>query len=329
MNLAETFVPARPVARHCPELTERGPRPEDRAEHLAAWRRDVAREVGQDMADLLSGTKLEAQLGEPETVRGEAVFERIGAVAANSLLRCGLEGQTVLLSFTVETAVALTDRSFGGTGEPDPQPVASLPRSAALMVEQSARTIAQAIARVSAAGGSAGDVEGDVIIRSESATRLKPFTPLTECSVFELTLRAADGVSWIGTLAMPTDCLVSLLPGAGTPAQAGDGEDASANPAKTALSVIPLSLQAVLAEFDLSLSQLDRLAPGDRIPLSVARDIPLRVGSKLVASGSLGTMEDRMALRLTRVSGNPVHASAALSAAALNSAPTSSTGRFA
>ncbi|MEO0699695.1 MAG: FliM/FliN family flagellar motor switch protein [Pseudomonadota bacterium] len=329
MNLAQTFTPARPVARHCPELTERGPRPEDRAEHLAAWRRDVAREVGQDMATLLSGTKLEAQLGEPATERGEAVFDRIGAVAANSLLRCGLGGQTALLSFSVQTAIALTDRSFGGTGEAEAEPAISLPRSAGLLVEQAARTIAQAIARVSAAGGAADEVAGDVIIRSESASRLKPFTPLSECMVFELTLRASDDVSWAGTLAMPTERLVSLLPGAGSLAQAKDDQDAKANPAQTALNAIPLSLQAVLAEFDLSLSQLDRLAPGDRIPLSVAREIPLRVGPKLVASGSLGTMDDKMALRLTRVTGGAAFAAAANAGASSFSAPSLSTGPLA
>ena len=44
--------------------------------------------------------------------------------------------------------------------------------------------------------------------------------------------------------------------------------------------------------------------------LAVARDIPLRVDSKLVASGSLGTMEDRMALRLTRIAGGAAFAAA-------------------
>ncbi|MEO0871247.1 MAG: FliM/FliN family flagellar motor switch protein [Pseudomonadota bacterium] len=329
MNLAQTFAPARAIAQHCAELTERGPRPEERAEYLAAWRRDVAREVGLDMAQLLSGTKLEAQLGEPETMRGQAVFDRIGAMAANSLLRCGLEGQIVLLSIPVATAIALTDRSFGGTGEPDTEPAQSLPRSAGLLVEQAARTIAQAIARVSTASGAADDVEGDVIIRSESASRLKPFTPVSECMVLELTLSASDGVSWSGMLAMPSECLESLLPGLGSGARGTDSEDTETDPADTALSVIPLSLQAVLAEFDLSLSELDRLAPGDRIPLAVARDIPLRLGSKLVASGSLGTLEERMALRLMRMAGGAAFAAATEPAATQPASTLPSTGPMA
>ncbi|MEM6858472.1 MAG: FliM/FliN family flagellar motor switch protein [Pseudomonadota bacterium] len=308
MNLAQTFAPARALAQHCPELTERGPRPEERAEQLAAWRRDVAREVALDVAQLLSGTKLDAQLGEPQAMRGDAMFDRIGAVAANCLLRCGLEGQTVLLSFSVETAIALTDRSFGGTGEPIAEPAQGLPRSAGLLMEQAGRMIAQAIARVSTAGGAADEVQGDVIIRSESASRLKPFSPLAECMVIELTLRASDGIRWTGMIAMSAECLGSLLPGVGSGAHGKDRADAKTDPQETALIAIPLSLQAVLAEFDLSLSQLDRLAPGDRIPLAIARDIPLRAGQQLVASGSLGTTEDRMALRLTRIAGGAAFA---------------------
>lgn len=301
MNLSQNFQAARPLAKHCSELTERGPRPEQRAEYLAGWRRDVAREVAGDMADLLSGTKLEAQLSEADMMRGEAVFDKIGPVAANSLIRCGASDQTVLLSFTIQTAIALTDRSFGGTGEIDKEAVATLPRSAALLVEQAARTIARAIARVSAGGGAMGEVEGDVIIRSENATRLKPFTPSSSCALFTLTMTAPEAVEWEAIIAMPAERLDSLLPGLGAASAPRDGGNSNGD-ASAMMGGIPLPLEAVLAEFELSLGQLNRLAPGDQIPLAVARDIPLRIGSRPIASGSLGTMEDRMALKITSVS---------------------------
>ncbi|MEO0464046.1 MAG: FliM/FliN family flagellar motor switch protein [Pseudomonadota bacterium] len=299
MNMSATFTPARAVAQHCAELTERGPRPEERAEHLAAWRRDVAREVAADMSDLLSGTKLEASVSEPEAMSGEKVFATIGAVAANSLLRCGADDQTALLSFEVETAIALTDRSFGGSGEPVLDIVTSLPRSAGLLVEQAARHIAQAIARVSAGGGSSGAVDGDVVVRSESAKRLKPFGPACECVLLRIELTAPDGTSWSAKLAMPRERLDSLLPGMGTAPPVRSEPDPAAQMA--AFGTMPLPLEAVLAQVDLSLARLERLSPGDCIPLAVARDVPLRMGATTVALGSLGTREDRMALRLTAV----------------------------
>ncbi len=308
MNLAQTFTPARAVAQHCDELIRRGPRPEERAQHLASWRRDVAREVARDLADLLSGAKLEAQLSEPEAISGKAVFDRIGPVAANSLLRCGADDRTVLLSFDIATAIALTDRSFGGSGEAVSSDVTSLPRSAGLLVEQAARIIAQAIAKASArSSGHGGETprtsSADVMIRSESAARLKPFDLGSDCVLFTLEFGIANNVRWTAVLAMPADRLDSLLPGLGS-AGAASPRSVSAHAKEIAFGAIPLPLEAVLAEFDLPLARLERLLPGDCIALSVVRDIPLRIGAQTVARGSLGTMEDRMALRLTGVCAN-------------------------
>ncbi|MGB3471838.1 MAG: FliM/FliN family flagellar motor switch protein [Erythrobacter sp.] len=302
MNLAQTFTPARAIAQHCKELTQRGPRPEERAQHLTAWRRDVAREVAQDMADLLSGTKLDASLSEPEMMTGEAVFERIGAVAANSLLRCGGADTPILLSFEIETAIALTDRSFGGSGELVPEVVTSLPRSACLLIEQASRIVALAIARVSAGGGATGEAAGDVIVRSESATRLKPFGPKSDCVLLTLDFGAADGTRWSAKVAMPADHLDTLLPGMETGAASARGAQPQSEAARAAFGSIPLPLEAVLAEFELSLGRLECLSPGDQIPLAIGREIPLRIGEQVVARGSLGTLEDCMALRLNSIS---------------------------
>jgi flagellar motor switch/type III secretory pathway protein FliN len=56
----------------------------------------------------------------------------------------------------------------------------------------------------------------------------------------------------------------------------------------------------VLAEIDLSLARLQHLAPGDLLPLAMGRQVPLIAGDRLVAHGSIGTLEERMAIRLTR-----------------------------
>lgn len=302
MNLAQTFAPARPLAQHCAELIRQGPRPEERAQLLASWRRDVTREIAQDLGELLSGAKLKVSLSEPETVNGAQVFERIGAVAANCLLRCGGAERTLLLSFDLATAIALTDRSFGGEGEVELDPPESLPRSAALLIEQAAKSIAQAITRVSAGGGSA-EAKGDVIIRSENAARLKPFEPHAPCALMtlELTEDKPDAIAllpWSARLALRAERLDDLLPGLGSAASATE-ETAAPAGSIGAFAAIPLPLEAVLAEFDMALGRLERLRPGDHIPIPVAREIPLRVGNRIVARGRVGTLDDRMALRLT------------------------------
>jgi len=85
MRMAHEFAAASAAAQHCRELTTRGPRPEERAVLLAAWRRDLARLLAEELSALLSGDRLEVSVSEPEALAGHAVLARIGPVAANSL----------------------------------------------------------------------------------------------------------------------------------------------------------------------------------------------------------------------------------------------------
>lgn len=298
MRMEQTFESARPLAQHCAELTATGPRPEDRSEFLAIWRRDVGRALSEAMGSLLAGERVSVSLGEPQWLTGAEVFDAIGKVAANSLIRCGEANRTLLLSFDFATAEALTDRSFGGEGAMPEQPAEQLPRSAALLIDQAAMIFAQAITDVSSEEGAA-EVRGDVIVRSESAARLKPFGPATPCALFVIEMTAENGASWKCQLAMPADRLDGMLPGLGA-AKPSNGSEQASN--SDAFDAIPLPVEAVLAEFNLSLGKLDQLAPGDEIALTVPREIPLRTGATMLAHGSVGTFEDRMAVRLTRIS---------------------------
>ncbi|KWV91688.1 FliM/FliN family flagellar motor C-terminal domain-containing protein [Erythrobacter sp. YT30] len=318
-DMAEAFANARPQAQHCSELIKTGPRPEEQAESLAVWRRDIGRELSQDLSELLSGARLSVTVSEPESMAGSDVFSRIGAVAANCLLRCGKDDHTLLLSFDFPTAIALTDRSFGGDGKTcESDAVEQLPRSAAMLTDSAAKIIAQVIARVSLmAGQSGGDgavrsLRADVIVRSESSRRLKPFEPETPCSVFTLDCteeKALGGpLSWKAILAVPDERLEKLLPGAAASPPNGSEKGARSNAAEGAFAAIPLRFEAVLAEFDMSLLKLDNLSPGDQIPIAMPREVPLRMGDNIWAHGSVGTLNDRMAIRVTRFADTAVGA---------------------
>lgn len=300
--MSPVFIPARIAAQHCAELVRRGPRPEERAALLLAWRRDLSRQLADDMGGLLSGDRLEVRVDEPETVSGSEVFARIGPMAANSLLRCGAARETALLSFDFATAIALTDRSFGGDGRVDPQAPDQLPRSAALLVDEAAMMIAQAVTLASLgddAPAAARAARGEVIVRSESAPRLKPFTPDTPCVLLTLVLAGDEGREWRALLALPADRFDHLLPGTAAQGIAAERKG-QPDPGAMPFAAIPMALQAVLAEFDLSLARLQTLSPGEEIPLTIARQVPLRLGDAVLAFGSIGTIEDRMAVRLTR-----------------------------
>lgn len=303
MRMGSDFAPARAAAVHCAELTTRGPRPEESAALMAAWRRDLARLLADDLSGLLSGDRLDVSITEPERLTGADALRRIGPLAANSLIRCGASAETALLSFDFATAIALTDRSFGGDGRVSGHVPEALPRSAALLVEETATMIAGAITAASfgdmppPAGAS---TRGEVIVRSESAARLKPFALDAQTLFFVLEIANRQGCTWRAALAVSAERMARLLPGGGRRPRPRAARGA-ASPLAAPFAGVPLALHVVLAEFDLSLTRLQSLAPGDTIPLAMGRQVPLLAGETLVGHGAVGTAEDRMAIRLTRI----------------------------
>ncbi|MFN4038145.1 MAG: FliM/FliN family flagellar motor C-terminal domain-containing protein [Erythrobacter sp.] len=290
--------------QHCSELVARGPRPEEHEALITEWRRELARELNETLGALFAGDRLVAEVRAPERLPGSDVIARIGPVAANSLLRCGMgEGASVLLSLDHATALALAERAFGGAGRIGDPSDASLPRSAQLLCDEIAALIAGALVRVR--HGDAADPAlsaaacGEVMIRSENAARLRAFEPAADCALFTLRLSDSRGLAWHLSLAVARAQLDDLLPS--LPANRRAGQAVAEQDAAASLGAIPLPLCAVLAEFDLTLAQLDGLAPGDSFPLAMPRTVPLRTGATLVAQGSIGTLDDRLALRLSHV----------------------------
>jgi flagellar motor switch/type III secretory pathway protein FliN len=301
--MTHAFASARAAALHCAELTTRGPNPAENAALMAAWRRDLARLLADDLSALLSGDRLDVTIAEPETLTGADALRRIGPLAANALIRCGASGETALVSFDFATAIALTDKSFGGDGRITGSVPEALPRSAALLIEEAATKIAGAI---TVAGF--GDLPppaamasgGEVIVRSESAARLKPFALDARALVFTLEIANRQGCIWRAVLAVGEERMMRLLPGGGKPPRAR-APRAPATGLAAPFAAVPVPLHVVLAAFDLSLARLQTLRPGDTIPLSIGRQVPLMAGDTLVGHGSVGTAEDRMAIRLTRL----------------------------
>lgn len=305
MNMAGTFgdsfAGARPIAQHCADLIRsKGPRPEERVADVSAWCRDLGQELAQELSQLFTSGKLTVTVAQPEMLSGQDVFERIGAIAANSLLRCNASGGTALLTLDFATAIALTDCSFGGDGKLTDDVPEQLPGSAALLVEQVAGMFAQAIA---VSNGSAENSRGDVLVRSESVTRLKPFAPDVQVAFFSVSIRISSGQQWSAQLAICEAALGDFLPGSEKPAPAKRSGGLYDEVEAGAFAEMPMPVEAVLSEFDMSLAQLGRLAPGDEIPLAIAGELPLRLGADILAHGKLGTLENRMALRVTRLHG--------------------------
>ena len=62
---------------------------------------------------------------------------------------------------------------------------------------------------------------------------------------------------------------------------------------------MPLSLSAVLVDMALPVSTISALQPGQVLPVSVARSIPLKAGGQTIAHGTIGALDDRVAVQIT------------------------------
>ena len=78
------------------------------------------------------------------------------------------------------------------------------------------------------------------------------------------------------------------------------GHSAPQHPTDEPFADLPLAVSAVLVDMSIPFSTLSALQPGQILPVAVARSIPLKVGGKTIAHGTIGAMDDRVAVQITQ-----------------------------
>jgi flagellar motor switch protein FliM len=219
---------------------------------------------------------------------------RVGALAANCLYACGPAGAHLVTSIGGEAVFRLVDRAFGGRGEaPDPLPRA-FPLSSELLIERIEAIVAEALA-------AALDLPGAppllAVGRDASLARLAPFAPGEALEVHEFTV--SDGVNRTLVLALPVGA--PLAPSAADePVRRDDGAGSANDGFAPCFADVPLTLNAVLVDMPVPLARLAALAVGDILPVAVARNVPVMIADKRIALGTVGCLDDRVAVQLTQ-----------------------------
>lgn len=278
------FVAASRAAQHCPELTARGPGP---AELRSRWTA-----LGSALAEALPA-RLAPLLGGKDPQIEAAMAERVPAgLAAHALI--AREGCPGLLHLVIDgTAVLqIVDRTFGGSGAvPQPLPE-KLPASGLLLAQRIEAIACTALAE-------ALPCAPESLAVYHSAKRATAFPASTEeTAVLTLTISETNGPAWPLTLALPVAALASWLGSAGRSRRRPTG---AADPAAAPFADLPLPLSATLVDMRLPLAVAATLEPGMVLPVAVARDVPLAAGSRMIARGTVGHQDDRIALKLTRI----------------------------
>lgn len=289
MKPESTFIAERPAATHCPELFRRGQTPADLLSQFAGIGERMVRLLADRFAPIKGGDAPAMRCLPVQECDAGALVGRIGPLAGNCLLDAG-DAIPLLVSFQAEGVFHLLDCSFGGPGEvPKPLPD-SFPYSAELMMYRLEATAATSLAK-------AIGREVNPKARSERLAELSPFAKETRLALLPIEVTQAGGLNWTVTIAAPLEALEALFDrGEGNPVL----RTGSHHPVEAPFGELPLALSAVLVDMRMAVSALSELKVGQILPVSVARSVPLRVGDTTIGHGTVGALDDRVALQLTQ-----------------------------
>lgn len=293
MKPERSFIAERVAAQHCPELIRSGSESAAPAELMPAFARvgsKLGRLFAAALAPLMGGQDLAVQVGSPREVLASALAAEVAPLAANSLLSLG--NAALLASFDAGAVLRMIDRAFGGKGQaPVPLP-AAFPASAGVVIRQLEAMVVRGFAAAAAA-------TLEPARRNGNLAELEAYPETAALAVLTLTVSEVGAEAWPIVLALPLGALADLA-GEGAQAPARPAGPRPTNPAEAPYCDLPLTLSAVIVDMRLPMSALTELRPGTLLPVSVARNVPLRIGDKTIAHGAIGSVDDRVAIQITQ-----------------------------
>jgi flagellar motor switch protein FliM len=199
---------------------------------------------------------------------------------------------------SVEPALLLTllDGFFGGTGRANADPQAATAPAAQRFLALMLRSFA---ADVTAAWQPVSPVELE-LVKQETNPRLVQLGGALESVIvarFTVEFAARSGrIDWLLPDALLSPIRDALAGGGAAPVRK---QEAWAPVLTSALQDAPLETRAVLAQAQISLRELVRLAPGDIIPIEAPQQVTLLAGDVPLYRGRFGISQGHNALKIT------------------------------
>lgn len=290
------FTAERAIAQHCPELFAAEASHEDQSRAIEQFTKRLMRQLQRGLAVQLGCSDLQISCDELGKRKAASLYKAIGPSAANVHLSCGDGELPLLLSFDFGAALALTEQAFGGAVSAIDSELAELPSSAWMVLETNAAKIAKSFAEAGELGAAHA-----LIKTHENAEKLAAFGKSEACLVWPVTLTLPGAVELPFRIAASEEDVMAAI----DPSQAksapmvSTAETIAANARR--FGALPLPVHAVLAELTMPVSKIAAQKPGDFIPFSPRREVPLQTGSKTLACGKIGALDDQVALTLTQI----------------------------
>ena len=294
------FIAERPVAQHAGLGGQSEAQAFDPAAALARLSQRLAGEL-PELLGALGGEPLpEVKALEPREGVMRDLLSRTAGPCSHGLVAASQGGPQLLVSLDAAGALQLVDMAFGGAGKlPDPVPE-KLPLSAQLIIARIEAAIAMQVGRIAGISSNGEEPVFAALRRNADIAVLRPFTADRALWQAGFEVSFGDSEAWSVRLTMAADHVPLLCLGGeeDSPRPVRESRNHGTSFAGQAFGTIPLTLRATLVDMRVPLARIAALRPGDVLPVSVARQVPLAIGGTIIAHGTVGEVDDRVALQI-------------------------------
>ena len=283
------------AASHCEELLSSAATPPDLDHEFARFARGCAVQAASQIGELCDDRGIVAELGETALVPVSEWYADIGTAHRHSFFALGQESRGILVSVRIGEIVAQFERILGGSGAVDDSYTA-LPASARYFAQQFEDRMGEVLRRAGDRRGIAAAANG------EEVEQVAPYAVGDKLWTATLTISSTKtDCNWTIRIAACRQTIAELV---GTRAVSpATGRSIGARGINgSAIAEVDLPLRAVLVDVPMSIAKLASLQPGSVIPVAINRNVPLLIGNLTIAHGSVGELDDRVALELNHTS---------------------------
>lgn len=298
MKPERAFIAERAIARHCAELMPAAPKPVDPAPALARLGMRLARTIAQNLTTLTGGTPPEVSCSPVRDSDMAMLILDITPFATHSLLASGGNAEPFMASIDAAAILRYVDRAFGGKGvSPSPLPD-KLPLSAELMVSRMENMVIESLAK---AAGLDGDDAVVPVRRDMNLAELAPFADDAPLSLLVIKVEETGQAPWEIVFTFPKSTLTHILADTQNAKSITAATRKPADPMAEPFAGVPVPVTAIIVDTRVPFSAIANLEVGQILPVAVARSVPLRIGNKTIAHGSIGAMDDSVAVQITQI----------------------------
>lgn len=280
-------------AKHSPELLGKVPQLTDLVPALSLIGERLSRTLSAALTHLSGGETPLVRVGMPMDGTLGSLQSELEGPAAHTLLVLGPASLPLLATFEAGSVLRIVDRAFGGRGDVPETIPETLPLSALLLLERIEAALATALGL---AFGGHDDLRVRPVRHDTSLRQLDPFPASAELLTLSLDIEDPGVAPWTLQLAFPVTTLAAATlpprPVLPRPRAARRG------PTSEPFASIPIEVTAVLVDMPIAMSRLSALRPGDVLPVAVARSVPLQVDGQTIATGTVGELDDRVAVQI-------------------------------